>query len=113
MCKKKIFLKKNSEEQKMSQIKNRQKTGTIATTPIKKAKIKKQRLKLERKAFKKLKRRSIKLTIERLDEIVPKGFKFDTILSEVIKDAIEDVANILFDDLGKVGKKFFIVFIKI
>ena len=33
-------------------------------------KVKKQRVKLEKKAFKKLKRRSIKLTIERLDEIV-------------------------------------------
>ena len=91
----------------MSQIKNRQKTGTIATKPIKKTKIKKQRVKSERKAFKKLKRRSIKLQIRRFNEIVPKDFKFDAILSEVIKDAIEDVANILFDDLGKVGKKVF------
>ena len=91
----------------MSQIKNRQKTGTIAAKPIKKTKIKKQRVKLERKAFKKLKRRSIKLQIKRFNEIVPKDFKFDAILSEVIKDAIEDVANILFDDLGKVGKKVF------
>ena len=51
----------------MLQIKNKQKT---ATTPTKKMKVKKQRVKLEKKAFKKFKRRSIKLTIERLDEIV-------------------------------------------
>ena len=88
----------------MLQIKNKQKT---ATTPTKKMRVKKQRVKLEKKAFKKLKRRNIKLTIERLDEIVSKGFKSDAVLSKVIKDAIEDVANIPFDDLGKVGKKVF------
>ena len=74
---------------------------------LKKAKVKKQRLKLEKKSFKKFKKRTINLTLERLDEIVSKGFKFDAILSDVTKDAVEDVANIPFDDLGKAGKKVF------
>ena len=61
------------------QIKNKQKAATTATTLTEKTKIKKQRIKLEKNAFKKLKRRSIKLMVERLDKIVSKGFKYDTI----------------------------------
>ena len=49
----------------MSQIQNKQKTATTAT---KKDDNKKPRVKLEKKAFKKSKRRSIKQTIERLAE---------------------------------------------
>ena len=62
----------------MSQIKNKQKAATTATTLTKKTKIKKQRIKLQKYAFKKLKR-SIKLMVERLDKIVSKVFKYDTI----------------------------------
>ena len=39
--------------------------------------------------------------------MISKGFNFDAILLEVTKDAIEDTANIPFDNLGKVGKKVF------
>ena len=63
----------------MSQIKNKQKAATTATTLTKKTKIKKQRIKLQKNTFKKLKRRSIKLMVERLDKIVSKDFKYDTI----------------------------------
>ena len=62
----------------MSQIKNKQKAATTATTLTKKTKIKKQRIKLQKYGFKKLKR-SIKLMVERLDKIVSKVFKYDTI----------------------------------
>ena len=58
----------------MSQIKNKQKAATTATTLTKK-----KIIKLQKNDFKKLKRRGIKLMVERLDKIVSKGFKYDTI----------------------------------
>ena len=39
--------------------------------------------------------------------MISKGFNFDAILLEVTKDTIEDIVNIPFDNLGKVGKNVF------